>query len=332
MISFIVIGRNEGWKLTNSFKSIRNTITENNISDYEILYIDSQSDDDSVERAKEFKEIVIFKITGVCNAAVARNIGARESKGEVFFFIDGDIELIPKFLAKVIEKNGKLKYDCVSGQVDNMLYDIHGNFLGRSPASYTGTSLPLKEKILKTNGGIFLIKRSCWNKVKGMKTRYRKNQDLDLTLRLKKQGIISIRIPDLMALHHTIDYRDTNRMWKMVFSGDILYPPVLLREHLLNFQKLKHSIRKQYSSFVLLLSLPWLFVNTGLFMMFFIFYLLINATKTFLNVLKIKCPGKSKSVYFFERIGFQMINDILFWLAFIFFYPRDKKMEYVRIN
>lgn len=332
MISFIIIGRNEGFKLTNCLISVYETIKKNDVKDYEVLYIDSQSTDDSIERVQKFTEVRIFKITGRYNAAIARNIGAIESKGEILFLIDGDVELLPEFLQKVIEVNGNLKYNCVSGHVDNIIYDREGRLVGRIPGSYRGPSLPLHKKVVKTNGGIFIIKRTIWNAVNGIRTKYRINEDLDLTLRLSKKGIKSIRIPDMMALHHTIDYRNSGRMWQMIINGDVLYPAVLLRDHLFFFDKIKHTLRKQYTTVLLLLSLTSLALNYGLFIFFSTLWGLMVLLKTYFNVKNNINPGKSKMVYYFERIAYQVVNDALFWLAFFFFYPEEKVLKYTKIT
>ena len=89
MISFIIIGRNEGWKLKKCILSVITTIQVNKLQKYDIIYVDSKSSDNSIEIAKEFKQVKVYKITGDTNAAIARNIGASEAKGEYFFFIDG---------------------------------------------------------------------------------------------------------------------------------------------------------------------------------------------------------------------------------------------------
>ena len=89
MISFIIIGRNEGQKLTKCFESVLNTIEFNSLRDYEVIYVDSNSTDDSIERAKKFNNIKIFRLTRDVNAAIARNLGVEKSKGDVLFFILG---------------------------------------------------------------------------------------------------------------------------------------------------------------------------------------------------------------------------------------------------
>ena len=115
MISFIIIGKNEGWKITKCIESIFNTIALNNISNHEIIYVDSESIDDSIERVQFFDSVKIFQIRGDVNAAIARNIGAKEAKGDVLFFIDGDMEIIPGFLESVYINGKILSRDFISG-------------------------------------------------------------------------------------------------------------------------------------------------------------------------------------------------------------------------
>ena len=76
----------KGWKLNRCFESIFSTIDFNSINKYEIIYVDSKSHDNSIDIARKFKKIKIFSITGICNAAIARNIGAKEANGDCFIF------------------------------------------------------------------------------------------------------------------------------------------------------------------------------------------------------------------------------------------------------
>ena len=97
MISFIVIGKNEGWRLTNCLDSILIFISNENITDFEIIYVDSNSTDDSIQRARAYRAVKVYLITGNCNSAIARNVGAQQAKYNILFFLDGDMELLPEF-------------------------------------------------------------------------------------------------------------------------------------------------------------------------------------------------------------------------------------------
>src|SRR6056297_500012 len=132
MISFIIIGRNEGWKLTICFQSIHKTIEKLKIDNYEIIYVDSKSTDDSIERALKFNKIKVLKLTGKCNPAIARNIGAENSSGDTLFFIDGDMEINSNFLTIIFEDNLLLSHNFISGQLKNINYNKSGKFIGYS--------------------------------------------------------------------------------------------------------------------------------------------------------------------------------------------------------
>ena len=121
MISFIIIGKNEGWRLQKCLQSISYVVEQDAIANYEIIYVDSQSTDNSIELAKQYGAKA-FLITGECNAAIARNIGAKEAIGDILFFIDGDMELFPGFLPNVFTHDGRLEYPFISGIFNDIVH------------------------------------------------------------------------------------------------------------------------------------------------------------------------------------------------------------------
>jgi len=129
LISFIIIGRNEGWKLTHCLESIFKSAISNLLSYYEVIYVDSQSTDDSIVRANKFANIRIFLITGKYNAAIGRNIGAKEAKGDFLFFLDGDMELHPEFIKEALRLHKKdLRF--ISGQIEEQFYNENWEPIG----------------------------------------------------------------------------------------------------------------------------------------------------------------------------------------------------------
>lgn len=86
MVSFIVIGKNEGWRLDKCLSAIHYFARQEELANYEIIYVDSKSTDDSLSIAKKNAANRILLITGECNAAIGRNVGAKEAKGDILFF------------------------------------------------------------------------------------------------------------------------------------------------------------------------------------------------------------------------------------------------------
>ncbi len=318
MISFIVIGKNEGWKLTKCFKSVFNFVELNKISNYEVIYIDSKSTDDSIERAKAFDEVKVFQITGECNAAIARNIGAKESIGDILYFIDGDMEIKSDFYNVAFDKSNKLIYPFISGGLINYNYDNNWNLISKS--NYGRNSE--KDKYEYTTGGIFIINKELWNKVGGMQTKYMRNQDLDLGLRLSKIGYPVLRKKEIIANHHTIPYNDNKRTWKLLFNKSELYPMVLFRDHISNQIAWKMLIFENYTLIFLILAV---IINLQIFCpIIFTVYVLLLLFKSWnsdrlMNLSKILQLPKL------------FLRDISRFFAFFLFYPKSPKIEYKRI-
>lgn len=319
MISFIIIGRNEGWKLTKCFNSVFETILVNKLTQYEVIFVDSKSTDDSIERVKAFPIVKIFQITGNYNAAIARNIGAKESKGDVLFYIDGDMEIQPLFLPLVYDEQNKLKHIFVSGQWIDYNYDFNGNLL--SKGKYIESKYSDSKE--STTGGLFLIERKTWFEINGMKNKMRRSQDLDLALRLAKKNIFLLRKKELLAIHHTVPYNDKKRMWKLLFSGASLYKVVLLKENFFNKYQWKLFLRGNYTFITLLLFLFLTFLTSNI--LFVIPYFLAVIGRTLLR--------KERSLQFvLINLVYFPVFELSLLFAFFFFWPKNYKEEYIAIN
>jgi glycosyltransferase involved in cell wall biosynthesis len=312
MISFITIGRNEGWKLTRCLKSVLKTINTNNLKKCEIIYVDSNSTDDSLDRAISFPNVKCYKITGICNAAIARNIGAKESSGDILFFIDGDMEIISDFLPLVYEENFGLNQDFVSGQFINYNYDYTGNLLSKEP--YFRNTLKHTQEC--TTGGLFLVKRDIWNKIGGMKNKLKRNEDIDFGIRLAKIGIFLLRRGELLAIHHTVSYHNPLRIWKTLFTDAELYRAVLLRDNITNKYHWKFFLRENYSAVFLIAVFSFSFFSNVYFL--FLVYFFVILFRGFIK------PGTN----ILSKINiaiYYMVRDILFLSGFLFFWPRGNK-------
>ncbi len=254
MISFIVIGKNEGWRLEKCLQSIRSVVQQDAIAEWELIYIDSRSTDSSVRYALAAGARV-FSIVGECNAAIARNIGAVEAKGEVLFFIDGDMEILSGFLPRVL-RCGQLEYPFVSGIFNDVEYNADWQYVRTTRRHKLQEGDP--DEVEATTGGLFLITHELWDRVGGMDTRFRRSQDYDLGLRLSRLGFPLHRKAIVLANHYMQPYT-----LRPDYLTHAKYTALLLRKHGRNPEYLRVFVRQQYTTILLVLCLlsvwlsPW---------------------------------------------------------------------------
>jgi len=312
MLSFIIIGKNEGWKLTNCITSIYKTIENNNLKNFEVIYVDSNSSDDSIARAAVFDNIRIFKITGKTNSAIARNIGARESKGDIYFFIDGDMEIVDSFLPLVYSEKNGLIYPFLTGKFVNFYFDNQWNYLSND--LHKIESLKEADKYFAAAGGLFLIEKEKWNGIRGMKSKLKVNEDIDIGIRLSSTGTRILKKSTLLAKHNTISYHDIRRIWDGIIKGNEWYRSVVLRDNLLNKYAWYIFIRENYSLFFLIL------VGFLSFTLKMPLILVIYPSLILIRVLL--STSKLDLWVIINRILYFFLRDIGSILAFFAFWPK----------
>jgi len=100
-VSVVVIGRNEGVRLTRCLQSV----AQANWGDIrrELIYVDSRSTDASVTNAQALgAQVLVLDDASPC-AAKARNLGWHAACGDLVLFLDGDTELHPDFVMKAVQ-------------------------------------------------------------------------------------------------------------------------------------------------------------------------------------------------------------------------------------
>lgn len=315
MLSFIVIGRNEGHNLLNCFKSIFESVSVQNLKEYEIIYVDSDSTDNSIEIASEYATKVI-SLSGDCNAAIGRNIGAAEAQGESLIFLDGDMEIQTNFFQIAVDSYGNLNFPYVSGDLVNVYFDSSNNLIGE------GKSNLKEDKYMPYTGGFFCIQKKIWTSVGGMREKYRRSQDLDLGFRLSKKGIFVLRKKELAVKHNTISYFDKDRMKKIFLKNDFGYRSMLYRDHILNKNIYKMLLRTDYS--FLLLFLVLLSLLFGRPFELTLLYLFVILTRALLQ-------SKSDKNNRFQKMIFLITKDVQMLFSLFFFFPKRKKMFNIKI-
>jgi glycosyltransferase involved in cell wall biosynthesis len=95
-LSVVIIGRNEGARLTRCIESVKAMRAPAN--GIEILYVDSDSTDGSPDRARALGAQVIVVHPERPSAALGRNAGWRAARAPRILFLDGDTILHPEFV------------------------------------------------------------------------------------------------------------------------------------------------------------------------------------------------------------------------------------------
>jgi glycosyltransferase involved in cell wall biosynthesis len=310
MLSFIVIGRNEERNLARTIEGIYRAAEYARINSFEVIYVDSKSTDRSIEVVQRFPEVRIFIISGETNAAIARNAGGIEARGNSLFFIDGDMEISGEFLAGVWDHStNSLNENFVSGQLIDVIdgKEIRRNF----------------NKVLP--GGIFLIKKEVWESVGGMNTKFTAGEDYDLGLRLIEKGIRFKRKPEIITKHYTVPILDPTRVWKAMKSRYTFYPRcVLLRDHLFN-SKMYYLLWKNDKLFVLfVLSLLILVIYPPAGAIALLLY--------FMSVVARVVQQPRRYLPFHQMLAYFILFDVLNFVYFFTFFPRKRKVEYREVR
>lgn len=221
-ISFVVIGLNESKHLARCFESISMATAQFKKSvNYEIIYVDSGSNDNSIEIARKFTENIV-ELQPVATPPSARNAGIIKSQGEFIQFLDGDMEISPFWVIKSYDLM-KLLDDCgvagIIGIRTDYIYTkdermvIIENFYGVKQI-----------RIANHFGGAFFAKKEIVVNAGLYNPDLHRGAEPELHARLLHYGYKVIEIPQLMIVHYNdnkaSEYDKINRCIKVhIFEG-----------------------------------------------------------------------------------------------------------------
>lgn len=316
MISFVVIGKNESWRLEKCLTAIRRMASSELKQPYEIIYVDSQSTDGSLELAKRYVDKV-FLITGECNPAIGRNIGAKESVGDTLFFLDGDMELREGVLSGIL-KEDSLKYPIIEGVDNNVLFDNEWKKIEEKPRSLYKEGTEWNEN--SPSGGMFVIEKKVWEEVGGMDNRYVRCEDFEFGFRACETGYKTRRIGQLWVNHYTRYYAlrsDSLTVYK--------YQAMLIRHFFLKKSAFMTLLWRNYSFYMLAISLLFFLLTTNLWV--FVPYVLSIVYRT-VKIMQRGPSGLNWGVTACKRFA----TDIYLIYYFCTFYPKQPHVSYCRVK
>lgn len=150
----------------------------------------------------------------------ARNLGASKARGNYFIFLDSDCIIPPQYLNEVDKVLAEKKYDLFGGPdaADTNFTPV------QKAISYSMTSLFTTGGIRgkKNHVGVFHprgfnmgIKREAFEKVGGYDVNFKCGEDIDLSIRILKEGYKSGLISDAFVFHKR--RTDFKKFFKQVF-------------------------------------------------------------------------------------------------------------------
>lgn len=306
MLSFILIGRNESRNISRCIESVLRSMADYADIPFEVLYIDSCSTDDTIEKVLAYESIRVYQITRGQSPAAGRNLGASLATYDYFFFVDGDLEIVPAYMQQLLPLLRGGKAGVFSGP--------HINVFPGYKQAYR-----IADNQFKTIPGWFVIDRKTFFEAGAFDARYKKpgGEDYDLVFRLQKRDVWVNYLPEYVAHHHTQAYIQIDRAWQMLFNGSQLYArPLLYRRHFFNRHIWPLIIRREYTLGVLLLCLILTLMGQSLW--WCLAYLFIVALKSAVQ--------RHRPWYeFFLRLPYYGLRDTMTLLGFIFFWPSQPK-------
>ena len=236
-IGIVIIGRNEGERLTRCFAAIDTQL-------HKVVYVDSASSDNSVEQAKSSNVHVIeLDMSVPFTAARARNEGwqyldQKHPKLKYIQFVDGDCELLNGWIEAAttfLDINEKAAVVCgtlIEKFPDASIYNYMCNAEWKSPPGEVYGC-----------GGIALMRADVLIQVGGYNPRLIASEEAEMCIRIRKIGFIIYKIDVDMALHDAAMLKFSQWWTRCVRSG-FAYP-LLVKSQLKIGEKnaLKGSLR-----------------------------------------------------------------------------------------
>ncbi len=203
LVSIIIVNYNGKKYLEKCLKSLERIDYDN----YEIILVDNNSTDDSIEFVKNtYPSIIIIKLEKNYGFAEPNNIGAKNAKGNFLLFLNNDTEVTPNFVTELVNaaKTDKQIAICQSLLLKpNGEIDSSGDFLDTLGRAYSSKIKPKSIKeILSARGASLLVKREIFENLGGFDKEYFASfEDVDLGWRCWIAGYKVIVVPSSIVYH-----------------------------------------------------------------------------------------------------------------------------------
>ncbi len=271
-ISIIVISYNSEFFLYNCLQSLS---TQSFLP--EIIVIDNNSQDKSVEIAQKFDNIKVIELKKNSGYSYASNRGIKESKGDIIIVANPDTLFPPDFCEKLLEilknNDGEI-FSPLILRFDKKIVDSAGQeaslslFPKERYYNQNRENLTFEQKeIFSVCGACTIFKRSALEKIKLSGEYYDEDfflfwEDFDIGWRAHLKGIKQVFVPHLIMYH----YRSGTLKKKKLKLPLSLLRPAKIKSHIIlnRYSTLikNFSFKKNFKNipFIIFKDFLWLFI------------------------------------------------------------------------
>lgn len=220
-ISVVVIGRNEGPRLQRCLESVRQC-------DYprdriQVIYVDSESTDDSVAIARKGGAIVVELSPEFLSAAAGRNAGLAAATHEIIQFLDGDTVVNPDWLRTAVRALSAEGVAAVFGRTEEIdrrasvycFWAHHDWHVSPGEADYCG--------------GIAMFKAGPLRQVGGFDASLIAGEEQDLVFRIQRDCGLKVMALDTPMVLHDLHIHRFSQYWRRCYRAGYAYAEVVER-------------------------------------------------------------------------------------------------------
>jgi len=203
LISIIIVNFNGKKYLKNCFDSFKNVDYKN----YEIIFVDNNSTDDSINFVKiNYPNVRILKLDKNYGFAFANNLGAKKAKGDLLLFLNNDTEVSSNFMSELVKA---VNLDSSFSIFQSLLLkpdgkiDSSGDFFNFPGLAYSSKTKPESIKpILSARGAAMIVKKDIFWELDGFDKRFFATfEDVDLGWRAWMSGYKVAVVPNSIVYH-----------------------------------------------------------------------------------------------------------------------------------
>ncbi len=250
-ISIVIVNYNVRDYLISCIESIFKQYS--NGSSIEIIVIDNNSKDNSVESLKnnfpEIKLIINNKNEGFTKAA---NLGAKYSKGKYLFFLNPDTYFIDNSLFILFELMEKNKNIALLGPsmmspsskiqqsywrnpklITTLLSLLYLDRMNRKK-NYTNESINTIKKVDTISGGAFFVRSFIFNLMEGFDQNLFWMEDIDFCLRISKLNYEIYYTPKAKIIHY--QGKSSEKNWTITIYNQLISKIKYFKKHHSKFE------------------------------------------------------------------------------------------------